>query len=179
MAAAGVRVGGGLIVALRGSCSETCFRPSNSEPGTAISATSARSVRRLGARCRGGLVRPEGRLWPWLLGVLGSMALLGTGGALVCGWEAASRGSDEAKGWANVPAVLMWESRCSGVWVRGDTLLVSEPTKPLSVSGDTIQGSSGGDPPAWRRDFCGRCSEMPLPSKLVRLLRCDPAVLVP
>lgn len=36
---------------------------------------------------------------------------------------------------------LMWESRCSGVWVRGDTLLVSEPTKPLSVSGDAIQGS--------------------------------------
>lgn len=35
----------------------------------------------------------------------------------------------------------MWESRCSGVWVRGDTLLVSEPTKPLSVSGDVIQGS--------------------------------------
>lgn len=71
-----------------------------------ISATSARSARRLGARCRRGLVRPEGRLWAWLLGVLGSMALLGTGGALVWGWEAASRGSDEAKGWANVPAVL-------------------------------------------------------------------------
>lgn len=35
VAAAGVRVGGGLIVTLRGSCWETCFRPSNSEPGTA------------------------------------------------------------------------------------------------------------------------------------------------
>jgi hypothetical protein len=40
----------------------------------------------------------------------------------------------------------MWESRCSGVWVRGDTLLVSEPTKPLSVSGEAIQGS-------WKRRY--------------------------
>lgn len=34
VAAAGARVGGGLIVALGGSCSEIRFRPSNSEPGT-------------------------------------------------------------------------------------------------------------------------------------------------
>lgn len=34
VAAAGARVGGGLIVALGGSCSEIRFRPLNSEPGT-------------------------------------------------------------------------------------------------------------------------------------------------
>lgn len=39
--------------------------------------------------------------------------------------------------------------------------------------------TSGWGPPAWCRDFCGSCSEMPLPSRLVRLLRCDPAILVP
>lgn len=33
-AAAGARVGGGLMVAPWGSCSESCFRPLNSEPGT-------------------------------------------------------------------------------------------------------------------------------------------------
>ena len=47
----------------------------------------------------------------------------------------------KADGEGGVPEYLMWENRCSGVWVRGDTLLVSEPTKPLSVSGDAIQGS--------------------------------------
>lgn len=50
----------------------------------------------------------------------------------VCGTDGTRVGS---------PGYLMWESRCSGVWVRGDTLLVSEPTKPLSVSGDAIQDS--------------------------------------
>lgn len=148
-AGAGAGVLGGLTVVLRGRCSETRFRPSSSEPGSAISAASARSRRKLGALCRRGLSRPEGRLWARLLGVLGSATLLGTGGPLVWGWEAAFRGADAVKGWVSGPGALMWDSRCSGVWARGDTLLVSEPTKPLSVSGDAIQGSSTWGLPAW------------------------------
>lgn len=177
-AAAGAEVGDGLIVELSGCCSEIGFRPSNSEPGMAILAVSACSRRKLGALCWRGLSWVQGCLWARLLGVLDSEALLGTRGSRVCGWEAASWGTGAVEGWANVPGVLVWESRCSGVWVRGDTLLASEPTKPLSVSGDAIQGSSRGGPPAWHRDFRGRRSEMLLPSRLVRLLWWDTADLV-
>lgn len=35
--------------------------------------------------------------------------------------------------------------RCSGVCTGGDTLLASEPTKPLSVSGDTMRCSCRGE----------------------------------
>lgn len=178
-AAAGAGLEGGLTLVLGWSCSETRFLPSNCEPGTAMSAAVPGSRRKLGALCRRGLSRAEGCLWARLLGVLGSVALLGTGRPLARGWEAASRGTEAVKDWANVAGVLMWESRCSGVWVRGDTLLVSEPTKPLSVSGDAIQDSSRWGPPAWRRDLCGSRSETPLPSRLVRLLWWDAEGLVP
>lgn len=48
-----------------------------------------------------------------------------------------------------------------------------------SRRGPTPTRTSSGGPPAWRRDFGGRRSEMPLPSRLARLLWWDVADLGP
>lgn len=115
VAATGAGVGGGLIVALGRIGSGIRFRPLNSEPGTSISDASARSRQKLGALCWRGLSWPDGGLWARLLGLLGSEVLLGMGRPLVWWWAAASRGTGRVKDWTNVPGVLIWESRCSGV----------------------------------------------------------------
>ena len=80
-----------------------------------ISDASARSRQKLGVLCCRGLSRPGGGLWAWLLGLLGSEVLLGTGRPLVWRWGAASWGTGRVKDWANIPGVL-------GVHGERDTL---------------------------------------------------------